>query len=268
MKTALYILSVFFSLSAVAQPTVSGYTTPALDTIIILPTNSITLSGIAVQANPGHPILDTSWTETSGPAATITKPSNRMTTSVTGLVAGSYVFTLTATDKQNSSSASVKITVISGVLPMQLAYFNISKNDNGILVTWQTDIESNNARFVIQESTNGSAFYDIAAISSQAKGGNSNTPLTYSYQISNNNTQADMHSIWLVMSLLAFIVFVSKLKKAYKYMLVGIACMLLLSCSKSIIVPDNAPTPTVKAFRLQQIDLDNHVNYSEIIILN
>ncbi len=268
MKTAIYILSVFFSLSAVAQPTVSGYTTPAKDTVIILPANSITLSGTAVQANPGHPILDTSWIKTSGPAATITKPSNHMTTTVTGLVAGSYVFTLTATDKQNSSSSAVKITVISGVLPVEFAYFNVARNDRGILVSWQTDMESNNAGFIVQESTNGSDFFDLAAVSSQAKGGNSSTPLTYSYQISNNNTQADMHSIWIVMTLLAMIVFISKLKKAYKCLLLGIACMFLFSCSKSVIVPDNAPASTVKAFRLKQMDLDNHVNYSEVIMLN
>src|SRR5580700_3955725 len=103
MKTLLIILSVAFSLSAMAQPvpTVSGRTAPAKDTIITLPTNSITLTGTAVQSDPGHPIIDTTWTETSGPAATITNSSNRMTTKVTGMVVGSYVFTLTATDKQN-----------------------------------------------------------------------------------------------------------------------------------------------------------------------
>jgi hypothetical protein len=268
MKTGFFILCVFFSVSAVAQPTVSGNTAPAKDTIIILPSNSITLSGTAVQANPGHPVLDTTWTQTSGPAATITNPSNRMTTTVTGLVAGSYIFTLTATDKQNSASAKVKITVISGVLSMELAYFNVSRNDQGTLLTWQTDMESNNAAFVIQESTNGSNFYDIAAIASKANGGNSSTPLTYSYQVSNNNTQSDMHSIWLVMTLLAFIALISKLKKAYKCMILGIACMFLFSCTKSVTAPDNAPTSSKTAFRLKQVDKDNNVNYSEIKLVN
>jgi K319L-like, PKD domain len=268
MKTALFILSVFFSVSAVAQPTVSGKTTPAKDTIIIFPTNSITLSGTAVQANPGHPVLDTTWTKTSGPAATITNPSNRMTTTVTGLVVGSYVFTLTATDKNNSSSTTVKVRVVSGILAMKLAYFNVSKNDQGTLFTWQTDMESNNARFVIQESTNGSNFYDIAVLSSKANGGNSSMPLTYSYQISNNNTQSDMHSIWLVMTLLAFIGLISKLKKAYKCLVLVIASVFFFSCTKSVTVPDNAPTSSKTTFRLKQVDMDNNVNYSEIIRLN
>jgi hypothetical protein len=268
MKTSLFILSVFFSVSVIAQPTVSGSTLPATDTVIILPTNSVTLTGTAVQANPGHPILDTTWTKTSGPAATITNPSNRMTTKVTGLVVGSYVFTLTATDKHNSSSATVKITVISGILAMELAYFNISRNDKGILVTWQTDMESNNARFVIQKSTNGSSFYDIATISSQAKGGYSSTPLTYSYQISNSSTQANMHSIWVVMTLLSSIILIGKLRKSYKCLVLGIICMFLFSCTKSVIVSDNAPTSNTTAFRLKQVDMDNNVNYSEIKLLN
>ncbi len=268
MKTLLLSLSVFFSVSIFAQPAVSGYTTPAMDTVILLPTNSVTLSGTAVEANPGHPILDTTWTKTSGPAATITNPSNRMTTTVTGLVSGSYIFTLTATDKKNSSSATVKITVISGVLPLQLAYFKVLRNDHGTLVTWRTDMESNNARFVIQESTNGSNFYDVATIASQANDGNSGTSLTYSYQISNDNTQADMHNMCLVMILLAVFVFIGKLKKAYKCLVLGIACMFLFSCSKSATVPDNASASTVKAFRLKQVDIDSQVHYSEIILLN
>jgi hypothetical protein len=268
MKTGLIILSIFFSVSALAQPTVTGFTTPAKDTIIFLPTSTVTLSGTAVQANPGHPILDTTWVETSGPAATITNPSNRMTTTVTGLVAGAYVFTLTATDKKNSASVTVKITVISGVLPVELAYFNVSRNDNGTLITWQTAMESNNAYFVIQESINGSNFLDIATISSQTKNGNSNTPLTYSYQFSNNNTQTDMHSMGLLMTLLGFIVLISKLKKVYKCLVLAMACMFLFSCTKSVISPQNASASTAKAFRLKQVDLDNRVNYSEIKMLN
>jgi hypothetical protein len=268
MKTLLFILSFFVSVSAIAQPTVSGRTAPAMDTIVILPTNSITLTGTAIEANPGHPILDTTWTETSGPAATITNPSNRMNTTVTGLVKGTYVFTLTATDKQKSASASITVNVISGVLPVQLAYLNASRNDNGIMLTWQTDMESNNARFIIQESTNGSDFYDIATISSQAKEGNSSIPLTYSYQIFNNVTQANMQGIVPVMILLVSIILIGKLKKLYKCLVLAIICLFLFSCSKSVTTPDKAPGSSTSAFRLKQVDLDNNVHYSEIIVLN
>ena len=269
MRTLLLILSVFFSAAAIAQPTVSASASPAMDTVIVLPTNSIILTGTAVEENGGHPILDTTWTKTSGPAATITNPSNRMNTTVTGLVAGSYVFTLTATDKNNSASAILRITVIPGTLPIELAYFNVSKNDKGTLLTWRTDMESNSAGFVIQKSVNGSAFYDIATISSQAKEGNSSTPFTYSYKISNGSTQADMHNIMLAMTLLAAVVLIGKLKKLYKGLVIAVICMFLFSsCSKSVTTPDNAPTSSSTAYRLKLVDNDNNVNYSEIKVLN
>jgi hypothetical protein len=269
MKTSLLILAVLFSASVFAQPTVSGRTSPAMDTIVFLPQNSITLTGTAIEANPGHPILDTTWTKTSGPAATITNPSNRMNTTVTGLVVGSYVFTLTATDKNNSASAILKVTVLPGTLPIELAYFNVSRNDQGTLLTWKTDMESNSARFIIQKSINGSGFYDIATISSQAKGGNSSAALTYSYLISNSSTQADVHNILLAMTLLAAIVLIGKLKKLYKGLVLAVICMFLFSsCSKSVTKPDNAPTSSSTAYRLKLVDKDNNVNYSEIKVLN
>ena len=239
-----------------------------MDTIVILPTSSITLTGTAVQANPGHPILDTSWVKTSGPAATITKPSNRMTTTVTGLVAGVYVFTLTATDKQNSASASVNVKVVSGILPVELAYFNAFKKDNGIELEWRTDMESNNAYFIVQKSENGSAFYDMAMINSKAKNGNSNTQLNYSYQINTGNEQADMHMILPVMVLLVFVTLLSKLNKVFKSFLLAITCLLLFSCNKSVTTPSQVSTSSKTAFRLKQIDLDGNIHYSEIKILN
>ena len=240
-----------------------------MDTIVILPTSSITLTGTALQANPGHPILDTSWVKTSGPAAaTITNPSNHMTTKVTGLVPGVYVFTLTATDKQNSASASLNVKVVSGALPIELAYFNAYKKDNEIELDWRTDMESNNACFIVQKSENGSGFYDIARIDSKAINGNSNIQLNYSYQVNTGNAQADMHMILPVMVLLILISLISKLNKVFKSLLLGIACLLLFSCNKSVITPSQTPASSKTAFRLKQVDLDGNINYSAIKMLN
>src|ERR1700676_1929963 len=229
MKISFVILCICFSVSAMAQPqpTVSGRTSPVKDTIIILPTNSITLTGTAVQGNPGHPILDTTWTKTSGPAATITKNSNRMTTTVTGLVAGIYVFTLTATDKQNSVDATVTVRVLSGVLPIELAYFHASHNDKGIILTWQTNMELNNSLFIVQKSIDSTNFNDIAVIASKAKNGNSSTQLNYSFQIFSENTQADMHYVVLIITILAAIALISKLNKVYKSLILAIVCLFL-----------------------------------------
>ncbi len=263
MKTKLITISIFFSVTAISQPAVTGKVTPAKDTVIFWPANSITLSGTAVEANPGHPILDTTWTKTSGPAATITFPSNRMTTTVTGMVMGAYVFTLTATDKKNSSVATVNLKVVPAVLPIELAYFNVSRINGGLMLSWQTNMETNNSHFIVQKSIDGSNFTDIASIASKAQNGNSDTQLNYSYQILGTVIEADMHYLLLVMTLLASIALVSKLKNIYKSLVLGLVCMFLFSCTKSVSVPTNTISAKTE-FRLKQVDLEGNINYSEI----
>jgi len=267
MKAQMIIISFFFSVSGITQPVVTGNTAPAKDTIIFLPANSITLSGTAVRANPGHPILDTTWTKTSGPAATITFPSNRMTTTITGMVKGSYSFTLTATDKSNSSFATVNIKVVPALLPIELAYFNVSRVNGGLMLSWQTNMESNNSHFIVQKSDDGSNFSDIASIASKAQNGNSDIRLNYSYQIFGEVIKADMHYLFLVMTLLALIALVSKLSTIYKSLILGLVCMFLFSCSKSVSVSNNTISSKTE-YRLKQVDLDGHFTYSEIKFSN
>jgi hypothetical protein len=69
--------------------------------------------------------------------------------------------------------------------------------------------------------------------------------------------------------LLTAVVVISKLKKVYKCLVLGIICMFLFSsCSKSVTRPDNAPTSSSTAYRLKLVDQNNNVNYSEIKVLN
>ena len=184
------------------------------------------------------------------------------------MVVGTYVFTLTATDKNNSASATLSVTVLSGILPAELAYFHASRNDKGIILNWQTDMESNNSFFAIQKSINGSDFNDIAIISSKAKNGNSSTQLTYSYQIFDQTSQAGMQDILLAMGLLACIVLISKLSKVYKCLVLAVVCLFPFSCTKSVTEPDNTSASSKTAYRLKQVDLDGRVNYSEIKLVN
>lgn len=269
MKVQFITLAVLLSLSGIAQPSVSGTTLPATDTIIFLPASSIKLSGIVNQANPGHPVLDTTWTKTSGPAATITNPSNRMTTTVTGLSLGNYVFTLTATDKKNSASATVNVKVVSGLLPVGLSYFHVARNNNGILISWRTEMESNNSRFIIQKSIDGLVFTDEASITSKADNGNSSVSLNYSYQISGKITNAGTSYIFWVITLLSFIMMISRSKRIYKSLVLVVFCLFLFSCSKSVTKPDSGNTISTKTFyRLKLVNLDGQFNYSDIEMLN
>ncbi|UII19964.1 glycosyl hydrolase [Fulvivirga ligni] len=78
------------------------------DQTVTLPTNTVTLNG---SATDNGSITSYNWTKVSGPAANIASPSSA-TTQVTGLVAGTYVFRLSATDNDaNSAYDDVTITM-------------------------------------------------------------------------------------------------------------------------------------------------------------
>jgi len=78
---------------------------------ITLPTNSVTLDGSSSVAATGNTIASYAWVKTSGPTSgTLTTPGSAKTT-VTGLVAGTYVFTLTVKDN-NSKTSSVNVSVV------------------------------------------------------------------------------------------------------------------------------------------------------------
>ena len=95
------------SSSSSTPPTVSAGTAQS----ITLPASTVTLTGTAT-GNGGATIGSSTWTQVSGPnTATITTAS-ALSTAVTGLVAGSYVFQLSATDNNSQTSTStVTITV-------------------------------------------------------------------------------------------------------------------------------------------------------------
>src|SRR4249920_3207662 len=75
------------------------------------------------------------------------------------------------------------------VRPVEFGYVHASRNDQGIVLNWRTDIESNNAYFVVQHSSDGVNFSDVAMILPQSKDGNSNLPLVYSYQVKTNGAR-------------------------------------------------------------------------------
>ncbi|MET0634698.1 MAG: hypothetical protein ABWZ25_01650 [Chitinophagaceae bacterium] len=80
------------------------------DKIITLPVNSIQLTGTAT--DPDGTVAKYSWTVTSGPAGSSFSNAAIASPVVSKLVAGSYIFRLTATDDDGlSSSDEVKITV-------------------------------------------------------------------------------------------------------------------------------------------------------------
>jgi hypothetical protein len=79
------------------------------DQTITLPTNTVTLSGSGTDTD--GTISSYSWTKISGGSATITSPTSASTT-ITGLVAGTYIFQLQVTDNNGATATdTVQITV-------------------------------------------------------------------------------------------------------------------------------------------------------------
>jgi gliding motility-associated-like protein len=78
------------------------------DVSLTLPANSTTLNGSATDAD--GTIASYAWSKVSGPAATLSGQSTA-TLSLTGLVAGTYVFQLVATDDKGATSSD-NVTVV------------------------------------------------------------------------------------------------------------------------------------------------------------
>jgi len=92
------------------QPTQPIVANAGVDTTISLPATTALLNG---SASSGPSTLNFRWTLDSGPAGAIIAAPNAAISSISGLVAGNYIFKLTVSDDNgNSASATVKISVI------------------------------------------------------------------------------------------------------------------------------------------------------------
>jgi hypothetical protein len=98
---------------------------------IALPVDNVSLSATASAQNGGS-ISSYMWTKITGGTATITQPSSS-TTTVTGLVQGSYVFRCTVTDDKGvSNSADKSVTVLPAQDPSGTSKFNFNFTSQNI----------------------------------------------------------------------------------------------------------------------------------------
>jgi predicted esterase len=89
-----------------------------IDQTITLPTNNVTLS--ATDSDPDGSVVSRSWTKTVGGTATITSPSSSSTT-VTGLIQGTYTFRYTVTDN-SGTPAFDEVTITVNPAPAPASY--------------------------------------------------------------------------------------------------------------------------------------------------
>lgn len=143
---------------------------------ISLPTSSVNLTGTAVDYD--GTIAGTLWTKTSGPAGgTIMSPSS-LTTAITGLTQGIYVFRLTATDNLGATGFSeVQVTV--NPAPGNLAPFVSAGSDRTIplpptgailLTGWGADLDGTVTYSWTETSGNAVSFATPTAATSLVTG--------------------------------------------------------------------------------------------------
>lgn len=162
------------------------------DISITLPVNSTVLNGTG--SDPDGTIAGILWARVSGPTAfTIVSPNN-LSTSLTGLTQGSYVFKLTVTDNDGATAVD-NINVIVNLqatpdttntgysLVFSTGYDKLSDIDfNGNSEQWGSDAESNHFSTTTFHTGPGS-FYShpvgnvSAGIRSEIQYGDAQTPL-------------------------------------------------------------------------------------------
>ncbi|HRO47887.1 PKD domain-containing protein, partial [Agriterribacter sp.] len=79
---------------------------------ITLPDNSVTLNGSGSSASAGNSIISYHWSKINGPAEGAIADAGGISTTVTGLIAGTYKFQLEVTDdKGGTATATMTVTV-------------------------------------------------------------------------------------------------------------------------------------------------------------
>ncbi len=111
-KTNTSTMTITVSSSGAIIPTVDAGTNQN----ITLPISSVTLSGTAT-GNGGATITSTTWSLSSGPNVPVIVSVGSLTTGVTGLIQGTYVFQLSATDSNGNSNNTTVIVTVNAALP-------------------------------------------------------------------------------------------------------------------------------------------------------
>lgn len=157
----IYEFMLISTLSTVTSPTANAGTPQT----ITLPTSTASLSGSAV-AGTSHSILSYGWTRVSGPNTPTFSAATSASTNVSGLIQGSYVFRLTATQEDAQTATSdVTITVNAAAGPVANAGSNQSitlptssvtldgSGSTGTIVSYQWTKTSGPGTFTITSPT-------------------------------------------------------------------------------------------------------------------
>jgi hypothetical protein len=91
---------------------------------------------------------------------------------------------LTLTDGNGTGASTVVLLPAAQCAPLPITFrtFTASRiNQSNVILKWETSIETNNNGFALQRNVDNKTWQTVAFIRSQAKEGNSTSPLTYTY---------------------------------------------------------------------------------------
>jgi len=118
-KTNYWIDAEWLNIQETIPPNVGPTVGAGLDTTIIAPVSTVTLTATATDSD--GTIASYAWTKLDGPSCTITSPSSASTT-VTGMTTGGdYIFLVTVTDDDGATSTDmITISVETSVTQWQI----------------------------------------------------------------------------------------------------------------------------------------------------
>src|SRR5690606_6409046 len=121
---------------------------------------SIGLSGNAEDPK-GLPI-SFAWSKLDGPAQGNLTTYTNLNPTVSGMTMGTYRFVLSVTNVLGLEAKDT-VTIYNGesILPVVLTDFKGRKNDNTVLIQWNTNYEVNVEYFAVETSTNGTDFIEL-----------------------------------------------------------------------------------------------------------
>lgn len=116
---------------------------------ITLPVNSVTLTGNVTIGNSA--IASTLWTVVSGPNNPSINIPSALSTSVTGMIAGTYVFNLKAIDNNGlSSNATVSVIVNPAIIVSQPPVVNIGFSSASATITITASASSPSGNTIVR----------------------------------------------------------------------------------------------------------------------
>ena len=118
------------------------------------------------------------WTKISGPSTGSITGANTQTPTLTGLTNGTYKYELRVTDNNGAIGRdTVTVNFATIIVPVILVNFSgVAKPDKTSFLQWSTSSEINSDYFIVEKSTDGRNFSQVAVVNAQ---GNSNHVVEY-----------------------------------------------------------------------------------------